>query len=110
MPKTKQILVLSTIAVTTIAIVAAFLLLRGQKKEPIKIGAIIPLTGAGEWIGIEARDGMRLAADIINSRNGINGRKIELIIEDSKTDAQEGKKAFTRIEKDHRPRPPRHFS
>ncbi|MDY7030667.1 MAG: ABC transporter substrate-binding protein [Thermodesulfobacteriota bacterium] len=78
-------------------------MLRGGREETIKIGAILPLTGVGERIGIEARDGMLLAVDGINSRKGINGRKIQLIFEDSKTDPQEGKRAFHRIEKTHRP-------
>ena len=82
---------------------AVFFMLRGEKKGGIKIGAVLPVSGPAKWAGIEIRDGMLLAVDRINSRNGINGRKIELIIEDSKTDPQEGRKAFNRIEKVHRP-------
>jgi branched-chain amino acid transport system substrate-binding protein len=91
------------IAIIVLAGLAAYIMLRGEKKETIKIGAILPLTGAGEWLGTEARDGMLLAADQINSRNGVNGREIELIIEDSKTDPQEGKKTFNKIEKTYHP-------
>ena len=83
--------------------IAVFFMLRRGKEETIKIGTIIPLTGAGKRLGVEARDGMPLAADGINSRNGINGRKIQLIIEDSKSDLKEGKKAFNRIEKAYHP-------
>lgn len=97
---TRAIIISVIIAMAGLAV---FLTLRGGKKEGIKIGVVVPVTGAGEWIGIEARDGMLLAAHAINSRHGINGRKIELIIEDSKTDPQEGKKAFNRIEKEHHP-------
>ncbi|HUU42114.1 MAG TPA: ABC transporter substrate-binding protein [Desulfatiglandales bacterium] len=94
------------IIVTVIIVVAglaAFIMFRGEKKEAIKIGAILPFTGVGESTAIEARDGMLLAADWINSRNGINGRKIELIFGDSKTNPQEGKRVFNRIEKAHHP-------
>ena len=91
------------IVVIVLTGLALFFMLRGEKKAAIKIGAVIPLTGTGEWIGVEVRDGMLLAVDRINSRNGINGRNIKLIIEDSKTDTQEGKKAFSRIEKAYRP-------
>ena len=81
------------------------LFIKYQKKEPpIKIGAIIPITGPGGQLGVDVRDGMMLAIDEINTRNGINRRKIELIIEDSKTDdVQESKKAFIRLEKSHKP-------
>jgi branched-chain amino acid transport system substrate-binding protein len=94
--------IIVTVVIVVIGI-AVFFMLRGGKEEAIKIGAILPLTGDGERLGLEARDGMLLAIDGINSRNGINGRRIELIIEDSKTDPQEGKKAFNRIEEAHRP-------
>ena len=106
LPKNKARLRLLGIIITIIIIVtglAVFFMLWGEKKETIKIGAVIPVTGAGEWIGKEARDGIVLAVDEINARNGINGRKIELIIEDSKTDPQEAREAFNRIEKTHRP-------
>jgi len=41
---------------------------------------------------------MLLAADEINSWGGIDGRKVELIIEDSKTNPPEGRRAFKKIE------------
>ncbi|MBI4707191.1 MAG: ABC transporter substrate-binding protein [Candidatus Omnitrophica bacterium] len=75
----------------------------GQKKEAIKIGAILPLSGASSQVGEAQRNGMMLAIDEINSWGGINARKIELIIKDSKTDKQEGKKAFEKIEAAHHP-------
>ncbi|MCK5193377.1 MAG: ABC transporter substrate-binding protein, partial [Desulfobulbaceae bacterium] len=63
----------------------------------IKIGAIISLTGTGSHL-VDLRDAMLMAADEINSQGGVNGRKIELLIEDSKTNPDEAKKAFERIE------------
>jgi branched-chain amino acid transport system substrate-binding protein len=95
------IIIAVIIVVTGLAVF--FMLLRRGKEETIKIGVILPLTGAGEQLGVEARDGMLLATDGVNSRNGINGRKIQLIIEDSKSDLQEGKRTFNRIEKAYHP-------
>ena len=46
---------------------------------------------------------MILAVDEINSWGGVNGREMELIIEDSKTNPEEGKKAFHKIEAAHHP-------
>jgi len=45
-------------------------------------------------IGIEFRDGMLMAADEINSRGGINGRNIELIIVDSESNPEKAKMIF----------------
>lgn len=67
----------------------------GQKKETIKIGAILPLSGASSQVGEAQRDGLRLAVDEINTWEGINGKKIELLIEDSKTDKVSAKDEVT---------------
>ena len=89
--------------VIIVATLAVFFILHPWKKEPIKIGAILSLSGPGGFYGEEARDGMLLAVDEINAWGGINGRYIELIIEDSKTKPQEGKEGFKSIEEAHHP-------
>ncbi len=88
--------------VVLVAVVAIFYVLQAEKKETIKIGAIIPLSGPAAH-HVDVMDAMLLAADEINSWGGINGREIEFIIEDSKTNKEEGKKAFNRIEAAHHP-------
>lgn len=71
-------------------------------KESIKIGAIIPLTGpAAQHVAVA--NAIQLAAEEINVSGGINGRKIELIIVDSKTNPENGKKALAQIEAEHHP-------
>jgi len=79
------------------------LFLKPVSREPLEIGAILSLTGPGEYYGREVRDGMMLAVDEVNSRGGVNGRMIELIIEDSETDTEKGVAAFNRIEEEHNP-------
>jgi len=69
---------------------------------PIKIGAIISLTGPGAYL-TELRDALLMAAEEINGDGGINGHPIELYIEDSKTDPEEAKKAMARLEAEHHP-------
>lgn len=53
--------------------------------EPIKIGAIIPLTGGGAALGRSELNGVLLAAKVINANGGINGRPIQIIHEDDNT-------------------------
>jgi branched-chain amino acid transport system substrate-binding protein len=52
----------------------------------IHIGMLAPLTGTGASFGASQRDGVQLAIDEINAKGGINGSKIDLIIEDTKTE------------------------
>lgn len=54
-------------------------------EDPIKVGVILPLTGAGAGLGIPARNGITLAEKQINAAGGINGRMVKLIIEDDTT-------------------------
>jgi branched-chain amino acid transport system substrate-binding protein len=60
---------------------------------PIKIGAVVALTGPGAGVGIPERNGMLLAERVINKNGGIKGRPIKLIIEDdsSKPDIAKSK-------------------
>ena len=50
--------------------------------EPVKIGAIVSVTGAGAGLGGPERNGLLLAEKDINAKGGIKGRPIKFIIED----------------------------
>lgn len=55
----------------------------------IKIGVIGPLTGEVAQYGEAVINGVKLRTKEINDAGGINGKKIELVIADSKGDSQE---------------------
>ncbi|MBU0767215.1 ABC transporter substrate-binding protein [Patescibacteria group bacterium] len=52
--------------------------------DPIKIGFIGPLTGDVASIGTTELSGAQLKIEEINAAGGINGRQIELIVEDAR--------------------------
>jgi|WetSurMetagenome_2_1015567.scaffolds.fasta_scaffold04661_6 branched-chain amino acid transport system substrate-binding protein len=56
--------------------------------EPIKIGLISSMTGTAADGGKDITNGAMAMADIINAEGGINGRPIELLLEDDKSDVQ----------------------
>ncbi|HEA69158.1 MAG TPA: hypothetical protein ENI07_20460 [Desulfobacterales bacterium] len=58
----------------------------GASKKPIKIGLSTPLSGVLTDYGVRLEKGARLAVEAINEQGGILGRKIDLIVEDDKTD------------------------
>jgi branched-chain amino acid transport system substrate-binding protein len=60
-----------------------------RRKEPIKIGLSINLSGRGGTAGEYIRDGAMLAVEEINKKGGINGHPISLLIKDDK-DTNEG--------------------
>lgn len=60
-----------------------------RSQEPIKIGATLAMTGDIAFNGQQESKGLQLAVDEINSKGGINGRPLQLIIEDNKGLAKE---------------------
>lgn len=65
--------------------------------EPVKIGLIMPLTSNAADIGKSNKFAAELAVKEINAKGGINGRPIQLVIEDSK--GCDSKEAVTAMQK-----------
>jgi len=91
------------IIIIAIVLISIFFFDVSLGQESIKIGVIVSETGPGSGIGIEERDGMIMAVDEINSRGGINGRIIELIIVDNESNPEKAKKDFLEMEETHTP-------
>jgi len=68
-----------------------------QSSAPIKIGVIEPLSGPVAASGNYVRMGAEIARDWVNARGGVNGRKIELQIEDNKSDPKEAASAAEKL-------------
>jgi branched-chain amino acid transport system substrate-binding protein len=92
MPKRRAVFL--TVLVVA-ALMAATALVEAQ--APIKIGVIEPLSGPVAASGNYVRMGAEIARDWINSRGGINGRKVELLIEDNKSDPKEAASAAEKL-------------
>ena len=65
--------------------------------EPIKIGQLSDLTSTFTPWGVQVRDGMALAAKEINEAGGVDGRMIEIIVQDSENDGDIGVDRFERL-------------
>lgn len=52
-------------------------------EEPYRIGAIFAVTGPASWLGEPQKNTVKMLEKQINDQGGINGRKIEVIIEDN---------------------------
>ena len=71
------------------SVVLAAGLASGALAQNIKIGIIQPLTGPASASGNYVANGARIAADEINAKGGVLGKKIELVIEDNKSNPTE---------------------
>lgn len=67
-----------------------------NNKSTVKIGVLGTFTGIGSYFGQQELRGVEIAVDTINSRGGINGKQIELVVEDTQTDPN---KAVLAVEK-----------
>ena len=68
-----------------------------QQAVPFRVGVLESLTGPGETYGTVAERAKQMAADEINAAGGINGRRLELIVEDSKCSAQDAITAYNKL-------------
>src|SRR5229473_837667 len=63
--------------------------LSAEAQKPIKVGVPLPLSGPPALFGEPASKGAQMFVDEVNAKGGVLGRKIELVIRDSKADANE---------------------
>ena len=68
-----------------------------QAAEPYRIGVMESLTGPGESYGTVANQAKQMAVDEINAAGGIDGRRLELVVEDSQCSAQGAVAAYRKL-------------
>ncbi len=71
--------------------------LAAQAQKPIKVGFPMPLSGPAALFGDPATKGAMMFVDEINAKGGVLGRKFELIVRDSKSDANEAVRVATEM-------------
>lgn len=65
--------------------------------EPIRLGATLPLTGAGGLYGQGEQKAVQLTVEEINAAGGIMGRPLEVIYEDTQTNPDAGVRAVKKL-------------
>ena len=73
-----------------------------RSSNTIKIGAFLSLTGATSAYGISASNAIKLATDETNRNGGIDGKQIELEIEDDQSNTQEVPGIVNHLIKEHK--------
>ena len=89
----KQVIRALFVAVTVIAALAA----AAPAQETVKVGVIQPLSGSVAASGNYIRMGAEIGRDWINAKGGVLGRKVELLIEDNKSDPKEAATAAEKL-------------
>jgi branched-chain amino acid transport system substrate-binding protein len=66
---------------------------------PIRIGWIGPLTGPAAALGVDSVPAIQLVFEEVNSKGGIQGQKLELVVEDDQYQTSKTVSAFERLNK-----------
>lgn len=73
---------------------------RSQTPGIVKIGVFLSLTGATASYGVSALNAIKLATEETNHNGGINGKEIELVVEDDHSNTQEVPGIVTKLIKE----------
>lgn len=65
--------------------------------EPVKIGSSLGLTGYAAMVDRAWRDGIGVAAEALNERGGLLGRKIEVLVEDNHSQPQDAVVGYRKL-------------
>lgn len=80
-----------------LTILSAALAATVAQAADIKVGVAEALSGGAAQYGVAIRNGFQLAADEINAGGGINGNKIQLVIEDEQGKKEEAINVFKKL-------------
>lgn len=69
----------------------------GGAAGPIKIGAVLAVTGPSASLGESEKAALEMLETQVNSKGGINGRQIDVIIEDNESDPAKAQQAATKL-------------
>ena len=89
----RWILVVTILAVGVLGLMAC----EDDGDDTFRIGVMESLTGPGETYGTVANQAKQMAVDEINAAGGINGKMLELVVEDSKCNAQDAITAYNKL-------------
>ncbi|MEA2206086.1 MAG: branched-chain amino acid transport system substrate-binding protein [Blastocatellia bacterium] len=65
--------------------------------DKVRVGVFMSLTGDTANFGISSTNGIKMAADEVNSAGGINGKQVELLVQDDRSDASEAATIVTKF-------------
>src|SRR5687768_10436184 len=69
----------------------------GGETGPIRVGVYMDLSGQTSSFGQSSVNGIRMAADEINKAGGVNGRQIELVVEDDQGRPEQAATVVTKL-------------
>jgi len=97
MMKKTFVWILVALAVLAIVVIGVQRSKNTGETGDINIGVLLPLTGPLAFFGGPEKDAISMAVDDVNAAGGIDGRKVQVSIEDSKASAKDGVSALQKL-------------
>jgi len=69
----------------------------GGGGDKVRVGVFMSTTGSTANFGISSVNGIKMAAEEINAAGGINGKQVELLVQDDRSDASEAATIVTKF-------------
>src|SRR5512146_284111 len=54
-----------------------------QAKEPLKVGALLSVTGPAAFLGAPEARTLEMLVEELNAKGGVDGRKVQLVVKDT---------------------------
>ena len=87
----------TTFSVSLISLALAATFSANASAADVKIGVAEALSGGAAQYGVAIRNGLQLAADEINAAGGVNGNKLQLVVEDEQGKKEEAINVFKKL-------------
>jgi len=87
----------AAIAFSFLVFISAIMLSNALAANSLKIGVLLPLSGRQATFGRIQQKSVVMAAAEVNAGGGINGKKIELIVADTQSNPDMGRRAIERL-------------
>lgn len=94
LPTRRRVITLASSAAASLALPGWAL---AQSGEPIKIAALIPLTGGGGAYGPTMQRAAEMVVNEVNAAGGVLGRKVQLLVEDDQTNPESAVRAARKL-------------
>ncbi|WP_342642523.1 ABC transporter substrate-binding protein [Rhodoligotrophos ferricapiens] len=88
---------LSHLAIAASLLAAGFATGQVHAQEPYKIGIAAGLTGYAATVDRAWSDGVKVAADAVNAKGGVLGHKLEVIVEDNRSEPQDAVTVYRKM-------------
>ena len=90
----------AAVSIALIVLLAVGTWTPAKASEPIKVGAVLSVTGRGGFLGTPEKKAITIIVEDLNKKGGLFGRPVEVFFEDDQSDPTNAAIAATKLIRD----------